>query len=129
MSNPRRESRRTKQQTELVVSRWQEHVSTFNDDMKATPEIVRCRWILSRISTGQRRRPTVQTDDCIPPRSTAECRLSCIVRRAHRSEIRRRITMQNATPEVDAYIAGSAAFARPILKKFRALFHRACPEI
>jgi uncharacterized protein YdeI (YjbR/CyaY-like superfamily) len=37
--------------------------------------------------------------------------------------------MKNASPEVDAYIARSAPFARPILKKVRALFHKACPQI
>lgn len=31
-------------------------------------------------------------------------------------------------PEVDAYIAKSAEFARPILKKIRAVFHKACPQ-
>lgn len=31
-------------------------------------------------------------------------------------------------PEVDAYIAKSAEFARPILKKIRTLFHKACPQ-
>jgi len=37
--------------------------------------------------------------------------------------------MRAATPAVDAYIAGSPEFARPILKRFRALFHKACPAI
>ena len=37
--------------------------------------------------------------------------------------------MKNASPEVDAYIARSAEFARPILKKVRGLFHKACPGI
>ena len=32
-------------------------------------------------------------------------------------------------PRVDAYIAKSAAFARPILNHFRRLVHAACPEI
>jgi uncharacterized protein YdeI (YjbR/CyaY-like superfamily) len=32
-------------------------------------------------------------------------------------------------PAVDAYIAKTAPFAKPILKKIRALFHKACPEI
>ena len=32
-------------------------------------------------------------------------------------------------PAVDAYIGKAAPFARPILEKLRALFHRACPEI
>jgi hypothetical protein len=32
-------------------------------------------------------------------------------------------------PAVDAYIAGAAPFARPILAKIRALFHQACPGI
>ncbi|HEY2796552.1 MAG TPA: YdeI/OmpD-associated family protein [Thermoanaerobaculia bacterium] len=31
-------------------------------------------------------------------------------------------------PRIDAYIAKSAAFARPILKKLRAVVHRGCPE-
>lgn len=34
-----------------------------------------------------------------------------------------------ANPGVDAYIRKAAPYARPILKKFRALFHRACPDI
>jgi uncharacterized protein YdeI (YjbR/CyaY-like superfamily) len=37
--------------------------------------------------------------------------------------------MKNHSPKVDAYIARSANFAQPILKKIRALFHKACPEI
>lgn len=37
--------------------------------------------------------------------------------------------MSNKSPQVDAYITKSAAFARPLLEKVRALFHRACPEI
>ena len=32
-------------------------------------------------------------------------------------------------PEVNAYIARSAAFAQPLLTKLRNLFHQACPEI
>jgi uncharacterized protein YdeI (YjbR/CyaY-like superfamily) len=32
-------------------------------------------------------------------------------------------------PAVDAYIAKAAPFARPILEKIRALFHKACPDI
>jgi hypothetical protein len=32
-------------------------------------------------------------------------------------------------PAVDAYIRKAAPFARPILEKVRALFHKACPEI
>jgi hypothetical protein len=37
--------------------------------------------------------------------------------------------MPTKTPEVDAYIAKSAPFARPIFEKLRRLFHQACPEI
>lgn len=37
--------------------------------------------------------------------------------------------MKNHSPEVDAYINKSAEFARPILKKIRALYHKACPQI
>jgi uncharacterized protein YdeI (YjbR/CyaY-like superfamily) len=37
--------------------------------------------------------------------------------------------MNNTSPEVDAYIANAPEFARPILEKLRALFHKACPEI
>jgi uncharacterized protein YdeI (YjbR/CyaY-like superfamily) len=32
-------------------------------------------------------------------------------------------------PKVDAYIANSAEFARPILGRIRSLFHQACPQI
>lgn len=32
-------------------------------------------------------------------------------------------------PAVDAYIAKSAGFARPILKRLRALMHKACPKV
>lgn len=39
------------------------------------------------------------------------------------------VIMKKASPEFDAYIAKSAAFARPILKRIRTLFHRACPSI
>ena len=31
-------------------------------------------------------------------------------------------------PRIDAYIEKSAAFAQPILRRLRALVHRACPE-
>jgi hypothetical protein len=37
--------------------------------------------------------------------------------------------MKNHSPEVDAYIAKSPEYARPILKKIRAIFHKAHPEI
>ncbi len=37
--------------------------------------------------------------------------------------------MKNAPLQVDAYIARSAEFARPILERLRRLFHRACPEV
>jgi uncharacterized protein YdeI (YjbR/CyaY-like superfamily) len=37
--------------------------------------------------------------------------------------------MRNTSAQVDAYIAKSAAFAQPILRKLRGLFHKACPEI
>jgi len=37
--------------------------------------------------------------------------------------------MKETSPRFDAYIAKSAEFARPILKKIRALFHKACPQI
>jgi uncharacterized protein YdeI (YjbR/CyaY-like superfamily) len=37
--------------------------------------------------------------------------------------------MKNHSPEVDAYIAEAAPFARPILKKIRAIFHKAHPEM
>lgn len=37
--------------------------------------------------------------------------------------------MKNANPKVDAYIDKAAPFAQPILKKIRALMHKACPEI
>ncbi len=37
--------------------------------------------------------------------------------------------MPAKSPAFDAYIAKSAPFARPILKKLRALFHKACPQI
>ena len=37
--------------------------------------------------------------------------------------------MGNRSAEVDAYIAHAQPFARPILKKLRTLFHRACPGV
>jgi len=37
--------------------------------------------------------------------------------------------MGTKSPAVDAYIAKSADFAKPILKKLRALFHKACPQL
>ncbi len=37
--------------------------------------------------------------------------------------------MKSTSAKVDAYIAKSAPFAQPILKKLRRLFHEACPEI
>ncbi|OWY69829.1 hypothetical protein B7486_19505 [cyanobacterium TDX16] len=35
---------------------------------------------------------------------------------------------KNQIKEVDAYIAKSADFAKPILKKIREIFHKACPK-
>lgn len=37
--------------------------------------------------------------------------------------------MKNTIPEVDTYIDEAAEFARPILRRLRRLFHRACPDI
>jgi uncharacterized protein YdeI (YjbR/CyaY-like superfamily) len=37
--------------------------------------------------------------------------------------------MVKRSAEVDAYIAEAADFAKPILKKIRQLFHKACPQI
>jgi hypothetical protein len=37
--------------------------------------------------------------------------------------------MKNQSEAFDAYIAKAAPFARPILEKLRALFHKGCPEI
>lgn len=37
--------------------------------------------------------------------------------------------MPTQDPRVDAYIAKSADFAKPILKHLRALVHRGCPEV
>jgi len=37
--------------------------------------------------------------------------------------------MKNRSPAVDAYIAKSPAYAKPILKRIRSLFHKACPQI
>ena len=37
--------------------------------------------------------------------------------------------MGKKDPRVDAYIAKSAPFARPILKRLRSLVHRGCPEV
>lgn len=39
------------------------------------------------------------------------------------------LTMGKTPPDVDAYIAAAAPFARPILQKVRAAFHRGCPEL
>ena len=36
--------------------------------------------------------------------------------------------MKSTDPRIDAYIAKSAPFARPILTKLRAAVHEACPE-
>lgn len=36
---------------------------------------------------------------------------------------------RNLDPRIDAYIAKSAPFARPILKHLRALVHRGCPDV
>ena len=36
--------------------------------------------------------------------------------------------MRNTDPRIDAYIAKSAPFARPILTRLRAAVHEACPE-
>jgi hypothetical protein len=39
------------------------------------------------------------------------------------------LAMGKTSPEVDAYIAAAAEFARPILRKVRAAFHKGCPEV
>ena len=38
------------------------------------------------------------------------------------------LRMKKTDPRVDAYIAKSAPFARPIQKRLRAAVHEACPE-
>jgi uncharacterized protein YdeI (YjbR/CyaY-like superfamily) len=37
--------------------------------------------------------------------------------------------MGSFDPRVDAYIAGSAGFARPLLERLRAIVHEACPDV
>lgn len=37
--------------------------------------------------------------------------------------------MPKTNPKIDAYIARAPEYARPILEKLRALYHRACPDI
>lgn len=37
--------------------------------------------------------------------------------------------MKNTSKAVDAYIAKSAPFARPILERVRRVFHKGCPEV
>ena len=37
--------------------------------------------------------------------------------------------MKNTSPEVDRYIASAAPFARPILERIRAAFHKAHPDV
>ncbi len=37
--------------------------------------------------------------------------------------------MKTTSPQVDAYIARSAEFARPILERIRKVFHKGCPEL
>ena len=37
--------------------------------------------------------------------------------------------MKNTSPKVDAYIAKSASFARPILERIRKAFHKGCPQL
>ena len=37
--------------------------------------------------------------------------------------------MSSHDPRIDAYIAKSAEFARPILEHLRAVVHAACPEV
>jgi uncharacterized protein YdeI (YjbR/CyaY-like superfamily) len=39
------------------------------------------------------------------------------------------MTAHNVDPKVDAYIAGAAEFARPILTHLRKVMHGACPEL
>jgi uncharacterized protein YdeI (YjbR/CyaY-like superfamily) len=38
-------------------------------------------------------------------------------------------TVPASDPRIDAYVAASAAFARPILRHLRKAVHRACPEV
>ncbi len=37
--------------------------------------------------------------------------------------------MGKRDPRVDTYIAKSAGFAQPVLEHFRAVVHRACPDV
>src|SRR5437762_5594008 len=37
--------------------------------------------------------------------------------------------MPKKDPRIDAYIAGAAPFARPVLKHLRKLVHSACPQV
>ena len=37
--------------------------------------------------------------------------------------------MPNLNPQIDGYIERAQPFARPIMQKLRALFHKACPQI
>lgn len=37
--------------------------------------------------------------------------------------------MATKNPKVDAYVAKSADFAKPILNHFRSLLHKTCPEV
>jgi uncharacterized protein YdeI (YjbR/CyaY-like superfamily) len=46
-----------------------------------------------------------------------------------RAKSRTKRAPKDGRAAVDAYIAKSAAFARPILQKLRRLFHQACPQI
>jgi hypothetical protein len=49
--------------------------------------------------------------------------------RAHEPADPVRVMKKGLNPQFDSYIAKAQPFARPILTKLRALFHRACPEI
>jgi uncharacterized protein YdeI (YjbR/CyaY-like superfamily) len=69
--------------------------------------VVDRRGVASAISKKQRARPSAK----MPDGSTIE------------------VLMGKKDPRVDAYIAKSADFARPILSHLRAIVHKACPEV
>ncbi|UCF68826.1 MAG: YdeI/OmpD-associated family protein [Acidobacteriota bacterium] len=62
-------------------------------------------------------------------RSLPVARSKTAKRKAAKTTATQRSAGPETSPKVDAYIAKSGAFARPILKKVRAAFHEGCPEL
>jgi uncharacterized protein YdeI (YjbR/CyaY-like superfamily) len=64
----------------------------------------------------------------LPPKSAAPQRGAMLMYPSN-SFVKGDMIMAHKDPRVDAYIAKSAEFARPILEHLRAIIHKTCPDV